>query len=86
MDQGYYVTAEYLLNLFQHAADIFKVAKANEKRQILSLLLSDLEFDGETINFALLEPFDKLFKRQKGSVWQGRTESNHDLRFWRPLY
>lgn len=71
-DQGYYITVSYLMNLFEHAADIFKVAKANEKRQILSLLLSDLEFDGETINFTLLEPFDKLFKRQKGSVWQGR--------------
>lgn len=70
-DQGYYITVSYLINLFEHAADIFKVAKANEKRQILSLLLSDLEFDGETINFTLLEPFDKLFKRQKGSVWQG---------------
>lgn len=85
-DQGYYITVSYLMNLFEHAADIFEVAKAAEKRQILSLLLSDLEFDGETINFTLLEPFDKLFKRQKGSVWQGRTESNHDLRFWRPLY
>lgn len=42
-----------------------------KKRQTLSLLLSDLEFDGETINFTLLEPFDKLFKHQKGSVWQG---------------
>lgn len=67
-DQGYYVTVSYLVNLFEHAADIFKVAKVAEKRQILSLLLSDLEFDGETINFTLLEPFDKLFKRQKGSV------------------
>lgn len=65
---------------------IFKVAKAKEKHQILSLLLSYLEFDGETINFTLLEPFDKLFRRQKDSVWQGHSESNQDLRFWRPLY
>lgn len=41
MDQGYYVTVEYLLNLFEHAADIFKVANSNEKRQILSMLLSN---------------------------------------------
>ena len=20
------------------------------------------------------------------SIWQGHVESNHDLRFWRPLY
>ena len=33
MDQGYYVTVEYLLNLFQSAAGIFKVANSNEKRK-----------------------------------------------------
>ncbi len=24
--------------------------------------------------------------KQLRSIWQGRVESNHDLRFWRPLY
>lgn len=86
IDQGYYVTVEYLLNLFQHAADIFKVANPNEKRQILSLLLSNLEFDGENLNYTLKEPLGGLFLKSRSSVWQGRTESNHDLRFWRPLY
>lgn len=32
----------------------------------------------------------KLTEKEKflllRSVWQGRVESNHDLRFWRPLY
>ncbi len=86
MDQGYYVTVEYLLNLFQHAADIFKVANPNEKRQILSLLLSNLYFDGKNLTYTLKEPLGGLFLKSRSSVWQGRTESNHDLRFWRPLY
>lgn len=86
MDQGYYVTVEYLLNLFEHAADIFKVANSNEKRQILSMLLSNLYFDGKNLTYTLKEPLAGLFLKKRSSVWQGRTESNHDLRFWRPLY
>lgn len=86
IDQGYYVTVEYLLNLFQHAADIFKVANPNEKRQILSLLLSNLEFDGENLNYTLKEPLGGLFLKKRSSVWQGRQESNPYHRFWRPLY
>lgn len=86
IDQGYYVTVEYLLNLFEHAADIFKVANSSEKRQILSMLLSNLQFDGENLTYTLKEPLGGLFLKKRSSVWQGRTESNHDLRFWRPLY
>ncbi len=26
-----------------------------------------------------------LLERSR-SIWQGHVESNHDLRFWRPLY
>ncbi len=71
MDQGYYVTVEYLLNLFEHAADIFKVANSNEKRQILSMLLSNLYFDGENLTYTLKEPLAGLFLKKRSSVWQG---------------
>ena len=86
MDQGYYVTVEYLLNLFQHAAEIFKVANSNEKRQILSMLLSNLYFGGENLTYTLKEPLGGLFLKKRSSVWQGRQELNPYLRFWRPLY
>ena len=61
IDQSYYVTVSYLLNPFEHAADIFKVAKVNKKRQILCLLLSNHEFDGENIQYTLKEPMGRLF-------------------------
>ncbi len=86
IDQGYYVTVGYLLNLFEHAADIFKVANSNEKRQILGLLLSNLQFDGENLVYTLKEPLAGLFLKKRSSVWQGRQELNSHLRFWRPLY
>ncbi|MBR3353276.1 recombinase family protein [Candidatus Saccharibacteria bacterium] len=71
IDQSYYVTVSYLLSLFEHASDIFAVAKANEKRQILGLLLSNLEFDGENIHYTLKEPFEGLFHSTNRSIWLG---------------
>ena len=76
IDQSYYVTVSYLLNLFEHAADIFKVAKVNKKRQILGLLLSNLESDGENIHYTLKEPWGRLFLCGNRSVWLGMRDSN----------
>ena len=73
MDQGYYVTAEYLLNLFQHAADIFKVANSNEKRQILSMLLSNLYFDGENLTYTLKEPLGGALPQKTKFCMAGAT-------------
>lgn len=74
IDQSYYVTVSYLLNPFEHAADIFKVAKVNKKRQILGLLLSNLEFDGENIHYTLKEPWGRLFLCGNRSVWLGERK------------
>lgn len=76
IDQSYYVTVSYLLTLCEHASDIFAVAKVNEKRQILGLLLSNLEFDGENLHYNLKEPFRGLFNCTNRSVWLGRQDSN----------
>ena len=45
-----------MADAFAMAADIFKVANSNEKRQILSMLLSNLYFDGENLTYTLKEP------------------------------
>ena len=73
MDQGYYVTVEYLLNLFERAADIFKVANSNEKRRILSMLLSNLEFDGKNLVCTLKEPLGGLFLKKTKFGMAGAT-------------
>lgn len=76
IDQSYYVTVSYLLALCEHASDIFAVAKAKEKRQILGLLLSNLEFDGENAHCTLKEPFRGLFNCVNRSTWLGMRDSN----------
>ena len=76
IDQSYYVTVSYLLNFFEHAADIFNVAKVNEKRQILGLLFSNLEFDGENVHYTLKEPWRRLFLCGNCSMWLDLQDSN----------
>ena len=69
-DTNFYITVGYLLAIFEHAADFFKRAKLEEKRQIVGLLFSNLQFDGEKILFSLKKPFDELVDSSKGSVWR----------------
>ena len=85
-DKSFYVTATYLLQLFKHGEKIFEVANHDEKRELLKLVLSNLELKGKTVRFTPNEPFATVLKLSERSTWQGHVESNHDLRFWRPLY
>ena len=70
-DKQFYITIGYLLAIFQHAEKIFKVADVNEKRQIVSLILSNLQLDDKNLIFNLKEPFDKLVNLSKGSYGWG---------------
>ena len=85
-DQNFYTTASYLLQLFKHGDKIFEVANDEEKRQIISIVLSNLSLKGKTVRFTPNEPFATVLKLTESSIWQGHVESNHDLGFWRPLY
>ena len=80
-DTNFYITVGYLLAIFEHAADFFKRAKLEEKRQIVGLLFSNLQFDGKKILFSLKKPFDELVDSSKGSVWRRVEDSNLRCRF-----
>ena len=60
----------------RYVADFFKVAKVNEKRQILGLLLSNLEFDGKNANYTYKEPQGRLFLYGNHFVWLDLQDSN----------
>lgn len=85
-DKEFYITASYLLRLFENAGKIYKVANVDEKRQIVGLVSSNLELENKNLSFNLKEPFATVFQLAKSSLWQGHVESNHDPRFWRPIY
>ena len=68
-DQNFYTTAGYLLAMFECSERLFEVASIDEKREIVSLLLSNLKLDGKNFTFNLKEPFATLISQSKGSSW-----------------
>lgn len=73
-DQQFYVTAGYLLSIFEHAEKLFEVAQTDEKRQIIGLLLSNLQLDGKKFTFTLKEPFASVLSHANGSLWLGMRD------------
>ena len=67
-DQQFYVTAGYLLSIFVHAEKLFEVAQTDEKRQIIGLILSNLQLDGKKFTFTLKEPFASVLIEDRKSV------------------
>ena len=75
-EEYFYRTVGYLVALFSHAEKIFDVADEDEKRQIASLLLSNLKLNGKELTFTLKKPFDELFSApnvRNGGGWEIRT-------------
>jgi hypothetical protein len=70
-DKQFYVTVGYLLAIFQHAEKVFEVAEVDEKRQIIGLLLSNLQLDDKKLTFNLKEPFASVLSLANGSLWLG---------------
>ena len=75
-DQHFYVTIGYLLSIFEHAEKLFEVAEIDEKKQIIGLILSNLELDGKKLTFTLKKPFDTLLSQPKSLLWLRRSDSN----------
>ena len=75
-DEEYYLTSEYLLQLASRAYDLFMSSEAEEKRQLLKLILRNLKLEGEKVEFELVKPFDKVFACSSRQLWLGNQDSN----------
>ncbi len=76
-DEDYYVSAYYVLNLANHAKDLFKSSEPMEKRQIIKLTLQNLELNGRTIDYKWEKPFDKIAYFADRQEWLRGVDSNH---------
>lgn len=68
-DEEYYLTCEYLLQLASRAYDLFMSSEAEEKRQLLKLILRNLKLEGKKVEFELVKPFDKVFACSSRQSW-----------------
>jgi len=61
--------SEYLLKLIANASKIFESSKAEEKRKLLNLVLSNLRLGGKIVRYDWLNPFDKIVNYVSYQSW-----------------
>lgn len=74
MDDQYDLTVERIVKLCSLAPRIFKVAKAEEKNEILKFLLSNCLLKGKKLLWELKKPFDTICECDRHSLWLPLTD------------
>ena len=85
-DDGRLETVSHLLDVSKNAYKIFLEADYIGKRNILKKVLSNSQLDGDQLLLKTKEPYALMALSNENSTWQGYVESNHDPRFWKPIY
>ena len=81
-----YETVSHLLEVSRNAHKMFSKLDYLGKRKLLKKVLSNSELSGDLLLLKMKKPYELMALCNENSTWQGHVESNHDLRFWRPLY
>ncbi|MDP3012443.1 MAG: hypothetical protein Q8N27_06960, partial [Candidatus Hydromicrobium sp.] len=68
-DEKFGITVNYLLNLASRAYELFESSKTEQKRQLISFLLSNLQLKGKTLLYDVNKPFDAILNANKCSDW-----------------
>ncbi|MDR3646893.1 MAG: recombinase family protein [Candidatus Babeliales bacterium] len=72
VDNNYYIMTNQLLKLSSRAYELFLSSEVDEKRQLISLILSNLKVDGENIVYDVVKPFDMIMKSNDQLLWCAR--------------
>lgn len=75
-DEQFGITVSYLLDVVSRAVDLFESSKADQKRQLVNLVLSNLELKGKKLCFNLKEPFNAIVAANKSKDWLRGWDSN----------
>ncbi|MCD6225468.1 recombinase zinc beta ribbon domain-containing protein [bacterium] len=75
-EDEYYITANYLLELANRAYELFKSSEAEEKRQLLKLVLQNCTLKGRKLQFTLKKPFDSILFCASRQAWLPGEDSN----------
>ena len=79
-------TVSHLLEVSKNAHKIFSEADSIGKRDILKKVLSNSQLEDDRLLLKLKKPYELMAFCNDNFTWQGHVESNHDPRFWRPIY
>lgn len=75
-DGNFIVTVSYLLDLASRARDLFLSSKVDQKRKLISFVLSNVSLEGKKLVYKLNEPFDAIVQANKELIWLPGTDSN----------
>ena len=76
VDEEYYITASYLLELASRSYELFIGSEPEQKRQIIELTLQNLRIKDGKLVYNWIKPFDSIFKANESHTWGGRQDSN----------
>jgi DNA invertase Pin-like site-specific DNA recombinase len=76
IEDDYYGTVSHLLRLSKNAVKLFEAGDHEQKRTVISIVLSNLELDGDLLRYKYKKPFDTMAFCSKNSNWLGRLDSN----------
>lgn len=82
VDEQYYVTVAYLLEIAKRGAELFMGADPNEKRELIGLLGSNLFLDGKKVEITLYKPFSDIASCVNRSIWLP-IQVTEQLQGWR---
>lgn len=75
-EDDYYVTANTILSLASRASKLFENSKPEQKKEILSMVLSNCTLDDEKVHYDLKKPFDTIMECVDRSDWLRGLDSN----------
>lgn len=76
IDDEYYGTVTHLLKLAKSAPKLFQKADIEQKRSLISMVLSNLQLDGDLLLWELKKPFDTMAFCSVSGNWLRRLDSN----------
>jgi DNA invertase Pin-like site-specific DNA recombinase len=68
-DDNYYLTSKYILEIAKRAYELFESSEADEKRQLIKLVLQNLRVEGNLVKYSLLNPFDTILNCSEQQIW-----------------
>jgi len=68
-EDNYYLTSKYLLDLSSRAYELFMSSEVEEKRLLISIVLSNLQLKDENIVYEAHKPFDLLLNYTDRLLW-----------------
>lgn len=69
IEDDYYLTVSHLLKLSKNAVKLFEAGDHEQKRSLISVVLSNLELDGDLLRYKYKKPFDTMAFCSKNSNW-----------------